>query len=222
MSNLDAKLRTELRAELLTLQRRLGITTVYVTHDQVEAMALGDRLAVMRGGRVVQVGRPVDVYRRPVDTFVAQALGSPVMNLIVAKVIVDGAGVALQLGAHRLVLDEVDSRSPGLVDLIGRQVIVGIRPEAFRHDPDGEFVLSLRFHEQIGSTQWIHAVIDAEVIDTTVPSEAVERVVVAAIEGRDPVSLWRPLRFTVDQRRISFFDRDTGARSAAGRCQGRP
>ncbi len=143
MSNLDAKLRTELRSELSVLLRRLGVTTVYVTHDQVEAMALGDRIAVMRHGRIVQSGRPVDVYRHPVDTFVAQFIGTPPMNLLVSRVVDDEAGVGLCFGSHRLSIGDIWDTWPDLGDLVGREIIVGIRPEAFRRDPHGELVLSL-------------------------------------------------------------------------------
>ena len=210
MSNLDAKLRTELRSELLALHQRLGITTVYVTHDQVEAMALGDRLAVMREGAVVQCGRPVDVYEHPVDTFVAQFLGSPPMNLLVGKVVTDDGSLGLRVGSHHISLDDVSSTWPHLSELSGRRIIVGIRPEAFRRDPEGELVLSVQFHEQIGKLQWIHAVIDATLIDTAEPELATEPALVAAVEGRGEVSLWKPLHLAVDHRQIHLFDHETG------------
>ena len=213
MSNLDAKLRTELRSELSVLLRRLGVTTVYVTHDQVEAMALGDRIAVMRHGRIVQSGRPVDVYRHPVDTFVAQFIGTPPMNLLVSRVVDDEAGVGLCFGSHRLSIGDIWDIWPDLGDLVGREIIVGIRPEAFRRDPHGELVLSLRYHEQVGATQWVHAVIDAEMVDTRDAGDTVgadEPTVVAALEGRREISLWKPLRLAVDHTQIYLFDSATG------------
>lgn len=210
MSNLDAKLRTELRSELLALHHRLGITTVYVTHDQVEAMALGDRVAVMKDGVVAQCGAPVDVYEHPVDAFVAQFLGTPPMNLLAGKVVTNDGSLGLQVGSHHISLDDVRSRWPGLTEMSGRRIIVGIRPEAFRRDIDGELVLSVQFHEQIGKLQWIHAVIDAAMIDTAEPELATEPALVAAVEGRGEVSLWKPLHLAIDHRQIHLFDDDTG------------
>ncbi len=210
MSNLDAKLRTELRADLLTLQRGLGITTIFVTHDQVEAMALGDDLAVMWQGRVVQSGRPIEIHRAPTDTFVAQFIGIPPMNLLVGQVAADDAGLALCVGSHRIPIGDVSARWPDLVNRIGGEVVVGIRPEAFRRDPNGEFVLSVRFHEQLGSRQWVHAYIDASVIDVTHAQSLAESTVIASLDGRGEVSLWKPLRLAVDHSQIHLFDRDTG------------
>ena len=210
MSNLDAKLRTALRSEVLMLQRRLGITTVYVTHDQVEAMALGDRVAVMRNGRIVQCGPPVDVYRWPKDTFVAQFIGSPPINLLAGRVVDDDAGVGLSVGSHLISLTDVEASWIGLDGRVGQEIIVGIRPDAFRRDPNGEFVLSVRFHEQLGTTQWVHADIDAPVIDTADTEKPAGPTLVAALEGRGQVSLWEPLRLGVDHRQIHLFDPVTG------------
>jgi multiple sugar transport system ATP-binding protein len=210
MSNLDAKLRTELRSELLRLQRRLGTTTVYVTHDQVEAMALGDRVAVMRDGRIVQCGPPVDVYRHPKDSFVAQFIGTPPMNLLVARIVRSDGGLVLLVGSQRMSIGDMPTRWPELVERAGEKIIVGIRPEAFRWDSEGELLLSLRFHEQLGTTQWIHAVTDAQVIDTTESQAVREPTIVAAVEGRGDVSLWEPLRLAVDHGGLHFFDLQTG------------
>lgn len=214
MSNLDAKLRTELRAELRTMQRRLGVTTVYVTHDQIEAMTLGDRVAVMRAGRIAQCAPPVELYRRPSDTFVAQFIGSPSMNLLGATVVRDPAGLGLQVGRHRISIDDVSWRWPGIDGLVDRDVIVGIRPEALRREAAGEFELSVRFFEQVGTQQWIRCYIDAPVIDTTESDwmgEPSEPSLVVATEGRSDVSLWKPLRLAVDHMHIHLFDRETGA-----------
>lgn len=217
MSNLDAKLRTELRAELRAMQRRLAATTVYVTHDQIEAMTLGDRVAVMRSGRIAQCAPPVELYRRPSDTYVAQFIGSPPMNLLGATVVRDSTGVGLQVGRHRISIDDVSWRWPGIDGLVDRGVIVGIRPEALRRDDAGEFELSVRFFEQVGTQQWIHCFIDAPVIDTTEsdsaiePIEPIEPTMVVALEGQGDVSLWKPLRLAVDHRQIHLFDRETGA-----------
>jgi multiple sugar transport system ATP-binding protein len=122
LSNLDAKLRVGMRASLAQLHARLGVTTVYVTHDQTEAMTLGQRVAVMRSGRIVQVDDPQTLYRKPGDLFVAAFIGSPAMNLVEADV--DGGDVVF--GAHRIPLDPDRRPAPG-VD----RVVLGIRPEAF-------------------------------------------------------------------------------------------
>jgi multiple sugar transport system ATP-binding protein len=130
LSNLDARLRTQTRVEIARLQRQLGTTSIYVTHDQVEAMTLGHRIAVLKDGRLEQVGTPSDLYQRPATTFVATFIGSPSMTLLPARVI--GGGLGLDAGV--LTLPAVPGlASYGLAD--GSQVIVGIRPESVR--PEG-------------------------------------------------------------------------------------
>jgi len=132
LSNLDARLRAEIRGEIATLVRQTGITTIYVTHDQVEAMTLGDRVAVVRGGRLQQVGPPEVLYRRPANTFVAAFLGTPGMNLFRTVVRRGDDGVTLDLGDHRLPVDsQVVADYPDLDRHLGRPLIAGLRPEAF-------------------------------------------------------------------------------------------
>ncbi len=229
MSNLDAKLRTDLRAELHAMQRRLDVTTVYVTHDQVEAMALGDRVAVMRAGRIAQCASPIEIFQRPADTFVAQFMGSPPMNLLGATVVRDGSGPGLQIGRYRVPLDGAARRWPRIDGLIDREVIVGIRPDAFHRDPFGVFELSVRFHEHLGAVQWVHALIDAPVIRVIEPVDDGCRdallstdqpgidgsdqgsTIVAAIDGHDEVNRWAPLRLSVDVGQVHLFDVETGA-----------
>ncbi len=148
LSNLDAKLRGQVRAELKRLHQRLGVTSIYVTHDQVEAMTLGDRICVMNGGELQQEGTPQEVYDAPVNLFVAGFLGSPAMNLLPAAV-VDGYAV---LGGHRV------AAVPG-----GRgEVIVGIRPEALRaRGAQAHGIrVQVEFHEPLGSHVLIHALVD--------------------------------------------------------------
>jgi multiple sugar transport system ATP-binding protein len=246
MSNLDAKLRTALRSELLGLQRRLGVTTVYVTHDQVEAMSLGDRVAVMRAGRIVQCATPLEIYERPVDMYVGQFIGSPPMNLLRATLVSDATGPVLQIGSSRVSIGAVASRWPGLEAVVGSDVVVGIRPDAFRRDAAGEFELSVRFHEQVGSLQWVHALVDAPVLDAV---DAVERLavperrrepftpdqpievsdddatIVVALEERVATNRWAPLRLSVQCDRIHLFDAATGLafdRSATDPAPGQP
>lgn len=132
LSNLDARLRAEIRGEIAALVHQTGITTVYVTHDQVEAMTLGDRVAVVRSGTLQQVGPPEALYRRPANTFVAAFLGTPGMNLFRTTVRRGDGGVTLDLGGHRLPVDpEAVAAYPDLDHHLDQPLIAGLRPEAF-------------------------------------------------------------------------------------------
>ena len=126
LSNLDAKLRIQTRAELIKLHRRLGITTVYVTHDQVEAMTMGDRIVVMKDGLVQQCDTPLQIYRFPANKFVAGFIGSPPMNFVDATVESDGGSVYIKAAGFRTKVD--DERAPKLRDFVGKEVSFGIRP----------------------------------------------------------------------------------------------
>ncbi|MET9713011.1 ABC transporter ATP-binding protein [Nocardiopsis alba] len=139
LSNLDAKLRVQMRASLNQLHERLGVTTVYVTHDQVEAMTLGDRVAVLRDGRLQQVDTPKRLFDAPVNLFVAGFIGSPAMNFIDAELVRENDEVVLKFAEHRLPVPAsvIDSR-PNLSDYVGRSLILGIRPSDFSDaDLDG-------------------------------------------------------------------------------------
>src|SRR5947208_1034352 len=125
LSNLDAKLRVEMRAEIARIQRDLNATTIYVTHDQTEAMTLGDRVAVMRDGVLQQAGSPKDLYERPVNLFVAEFIGSPAMNLVGADIGRENGRLEAVFGENSLRLDA----HPALAPFEGRRVILGIRPE---------------------------------------------------------------------------------------------
>jgi multiple sugar transport system ATP-binding protein len=129
LSNLDAKLRVAMRGELMRLHQRYATTTIYVTHDQVEAMTLGDRIAVLNQGRLQQVGTPQELYATPCNVFVAGFIGSPAMNLAQGRIETDPTGIALVAGGHRWVLpDSQLRRRPMLAAHAGREVIVGLRP----------------------------------------------------------------------------------------------
>jgi multiple sugar transport system ATP-binding protein len=131
LSNLDAKLRVQMRAEISQLQSRLGTTTIYVTHDQVEAMTMGDRVAVMRKGELQQVASPQELYDHPVNLFVGGFIGSPAMNLLEATLERANGGLAVKFGSQRIELgDRCLRERPALSEFEGRPVIVGIRPEA--------------------------------------------------------------------------------------------
>jgi multiple sugar transport system ATP-binding protein len=139
LSNLDAKLRVQMRSEIRALQRRLGVTTIYVTHDQVEAMTMGDRVAVLRGGKLQQVATPHELYRQPANLFVAGFIGSPAMNLVEGSL--QNSVVKIGRGA-------------------GRRVAVGIRPEHLMLDPDG-LRASVTHVEDLGAELIVHAEVDA-------------------------------------------------------------
>ncbi len=128
LSNLDAALRLDTRNEIIRQHQRLGTTMIYVTHDQVEAMTMSQRMCIMNGGRVMQVGKPLEIYRQPADTFVARFLGSPPMNLIPATIVVDGDQVIARIGESSIGLSRWSPRD--LIGLAGREVLVGIRPES--------------------------------------------------------------------------------------------
>src|SRR5512134_972438 len=132
LSNLDAKLRVQMRGEIHDLQRRLGVTTLYVTHDQVEAMTLGDRVAVMLDGRLQQVATPEALYEAPVNDFVASFIGSPSINMVEAKLARANGSLTVSFGGHVLAVDEKVARArPTLDEYVGRTVLLGIRPEDF-------------------------------------------------------------------------------------------
>jgi len=125
LSNLDAKLRTQMRAEIKRLHKRLGVTSIYVTHDQVEAMTLADRIVVMNDGRIEQVGTPMDLFNNPVSTFVASFIGSPPMNQFSAKLIAGDSGPVASFNGVHITLPKLDA----LQNSVGREVVVGVRPE---------------------------------------------------------------------------------------------
>jgi multiple sugar transport system ATP-binding protein len=131
LSNLDAKLRVHMRAEIASLQNSLGVTTIYVTHDQVEAMTMGDRVAVMRKGELQQVAPPQELYEQPVNIFVGGFIGSPAMNLVESAIERRNGNYVAKLGDQELTLDEqVVKARPKIEEYVGRQVVLGIRPES--------------------------------------------------------------------------------------------
>jgi len=155
LSNLDAKLRTQMRAEIRRLHNRLGVTSIYVTHDQVEAMTLADRIVVMNNGHIEQVGTPMDLFMNPANTFVAGFLGSPPMNQMKGTLTESGADV----GGVQIAL------SASTVGHVGRDVIVGIRPEHVSLEPGArtsEFPIELDLVEPLGSEALLHARRDGE------------------------------------------------------------
>jgi len=216
MSNLDAKLRTETRFEIIGLHHLVHVTTLYVTHDQVEAMAMGDRAAVMRAGRIVQSGTPIDLYEHPVDLFVAQFIGSPPMNVVVATVVARDGALALRIGPFTVLLgDEGERALPGVARMVGRRVALGFRPESVRRDPDGPIVVSPTWAEGRGVDQLVTARLEAndvrETSDGIVVSEDASSMINVSMPARDVIDIWKPLPLSIDTASIRLFDLTTGA-----------
>lgn len=224
LSNLDAKLRTEARATITSIHRRLRSTTVYVTHDQLEAMSMADRVLVMRQGEVVQRGAPIDVYRAPDDLFVASFLGSPPLSTLLGRVEPTSTGeVELVMGSHRQRF--AAERFPSLCRLLGgggREVVVGIRPEAVRFDPHGPLELSVESAESLGREWHVRLVVDAPAV--TVGEDGVGHEVrshpFSAISLLAPLdaapSLWAPIRASIDAAGVHLFDPVDGRSLAHG------
>jgi multiple sugar transport system ATP-binding protein len=188
LSNLDAKLRVQMRSEIGALQSQLGTTTIYVTHDQVEAMTMGDRVAVMRKGELQQVAPPQVLYDRPVNLFVGGFIGSPAMNMVEATLERADDGLAANLGTQRITLgQDVLKQRPGLGGFEGRTVILGIRPEdledaAVATDiPAGQRLQgTVRLREALGSEIMVHFEVEAR------PAETEDVRELRADVGQDP------------------------------------
>jgi multiple sugar transport system ATP-binding protein len=233
LSNLDAKLRVQMRAEISTLQRDLGVTTIYVTHDQVEAMTMGDRVAVMRKGEIQQVDDPQTLYDRPVNLFVGGFIGSPAMNMLDAEIVRSNGGVGAKVGDQTIALgaETLDLR-PSLRQYEGRRVILGIRPEdledaALETDAPPERTLRgrLQLREALGSEIMAHFAIkgahaetdeirelarDAGAADSEIGVGEGEAVVVGRFGARSRLKEGDDVTAVVDTRALHFFDPDTG------------
>jgi multiple sugar transport system ATP-binding protein len=233
LSNLDAKLRVEMRAEISRIQRNLAVTTIYVTHDQVEAMTMGDRVAVMRGGHLQQVASPQELYDRPANLFVAEFIGSPAMNLIRANLVRDGGVVQVLFADGALTVPEpVSVARPSLASFEGREVIVGIRPEDLEDasiSRDGVrdvLPVEVDIREDMGSEVFAHFAVDAEPVQTQEVLEAMEEddvagavrermrrgvPFIARLDRGTGAREGERLELAVDTSRLHFFDPETGA-----------
>src|SRR5918996_178972 len=219
LSDVDAKLRDQMRSELTRIQRSLGTTTIYVTHDQAEALQLGDLVAVLDRGVLRQVGTPRALYDRPKDLFVAAFLGTPPMNLAEATVERSDGGTSVRFGDHRLLLENGD----GLTD--GRQVIVGIRPEHLRPARSGRpgagtMTIRVDRHDRLGGDGLIRFMVQAPLLMESDPRDAVDPEPWAAErtntftarlgdEGADEDWTGRTIDLSVDPARIHLFDPGT-------------
>ena len=236
LSNLDAKLRVQMRSEISRMQRDLGTTMIYVTHDQTEAMTMGNQVAVMKGGDLQQVDAPDVLYARPVNLFVAGFIGSPAMNFVQARLSGDADSLDVDFADARLRVDReaIDLR-PGLRRYTGRPVVLGIRPDATedaaiaRDAPaDRRFSAMVELRETVGSEAFIHFTLDAPPVVTEdtrelaadTGSEMVERLEEEAAEQKTPFVARAHARsraregerveLAVDTRELHFFDPDSG------------
>ena len=236
LSNLDAKLRVQMRSEIARIQSELGVTTLYVTHDQVEAMTMGDRVAVIRKGVLQQVGAPQFLYDHPHNLFVGGFIGSPAMNMVEATVTRSNGSAAVEFGGVRLSLpDEVLAERPALKGFDGRQVILGIRPEDMEDatlvseaPAERRIRSTVLLREALGADVLVHFKIQAPTVTTEdakelagdVGQEALEAVERAAQAGestflarlnpRTAVRKGEPIELVVDVHRLHFFDPEGG------------
>jgi multiple sugar transport system ATP-binding protein len=227
LSNLDAKLRVEMRAEIARIQRDLGATTVYVTHDQTEAMTLGDRVAVMRDGFLQQLGPPAELYARPANLFVAEFVGSPAMNLVGADIERANGGVRVTFGDNALQLDA----HPELAPYAGRRVILGVRPEDLEDaavaggDGGRTISSSVDIREDLGAEVLVHfgvagPPVRGEDVEAALGEEALEATSGAAqrhgalftarISRDSKAREGDRIELSVDTARLHFFEPETG------------
>ncbi|QHQ35414.1 ABC transporter ATP-binding protein [Algicella marina] len=197
LSNLDAKLRTQMRAEIKRLHKRLGATSIYVTHDQVEAMTLADRIVVMHDGRIEQIGSPMELFLNPANTFVAGFLGSPPMNMVRATVVAGDQGPVAEFDGQRIHLQQF----PALADTVGKEVILGIRPEfvsVARQDDPNLINLDVDLVETLGSEALIHASLQGEPF--VIRTDTVGQMhILEGIRG-----------FTIEPHLVKVFDAQSG------------
>jgi multiple sugar transport system ATP-binding protein len=237
LSNLDAKLRVQMRAEISRIQRQLSVTTVYVTHDQVEAMTMGDRVAVLRRGLLQQFDAPQVLYERPANLFVASFIGSPAMNMLEGSLERDGDGLAVRIGATTLALPaEVLNARPALLNNLDKPIAVGIRPEALDEPGRRNGEAGGRLRGRVTAIEALgpellayvdieaHPVLVEDVLEGLVDMEAAEDIaeiksdadgaaranVVARLEASTTVRPDDMLELSVDLRRLHFFDLDSG------------
>jgi multiple sugar transport system ATP-binding protein len=220
LSNLDAKLRVQMRAEIAGLQRELGVTTFYVTHDQVEAMTMGDRVAVIKDGYLQQVDSPQNLYDRPNNVFVAAFIGSPSMNLYDGKLSFSGDAGSIQIGSQSLALaPESLAARPGLRGYDGKRVVVGVRPEDFEDAalagdvrPGSVLRADVSLLEALGSEIMVHFRLDASRVDSGDP-DAVEEAGISNAVGRfhprSRVKVGDKAEIAVSTENLHFFDPDS-------------
>jgi multiple sugar transport system ATP-binding protein len=236
LSNLDAKLRVQMRAEISRIQRQLNVTTVYVTHDQVEAMTMGDRVAVLRRGLLQQFDAPQHLYEQPANLFVASFIGSPAMNMLEATLERKGDDVVCRVGSATLTLPaQVLSARPALLGYVGRSIALGIRPEALRdsgrNGDEGRLRGVVSAIEALGPEQLAHIDVEAkpvlvdDVVEGLVDMEEAEDLaeirtdtdgaaratLVARLEASASLRPDETVELAIDLGKLHFFDLETGA-----------
>jgi multiple sugar transport system ATP-binding protein len=225
LSNLDAKLRVQMRAEIASLQHRLGVTTVYVTHDQVEAMTMGHRVALLKDGVLQQVDTPTNLYNKPRNTFVAAFIGAPTMNLYWATLEGQGDDLGVRLASHLLKLPaRARAEHPGLDRYAGKRLIVGIRPEDIADaatvpdaDPANSITAQVDLVEALGSDVIVHLGIDAQAAEVR-SSDSLDEIkadenksrCVARFTAKSDVRIGQTATVAFDTERMHFFDGETG------------
>jgi multiple sugar transport system ATP-binding protein len=227
LSNLDAKLRVQMRAEIARLQHDLAVTTIYVTHDQVEAMTMGDRVCVLKDGYFQQVDTPQNLYDNPTNVFVAAFIGSPSMNLYEATVEAhDGGGGSVTFGSQTVSFgQEVLTKFPELVGYAGRKVVLGIRPEDFEDaslvagsDESRRIKGHVNLVEALGSELMVHFSIDAPTVNSGDPDAPEKELgegianAVARFNPRSPVKADHSVEMVVATENVHFFDAETHQR----------
>jgi len=234
LSNLDAKLRVQMRAEIARIQRDLGVTTIYVTHDQGEAMTLGDRVCVMRAGVLQQADRPQVLYDEPANLFVAGFIGSPAMNLAVAELVEESGALAVVFGKHRLPVEgDVAWSRPELRSYVGRKLAIGIRPEDLEDaslvpasPADRRIRVAVDIKEDMGAEVYLHFASEAPIVQTEEVREIVGEEALEAAEEQTHHhgAAWtarvarqtlaregEEIELAVSTGHLHFFDLDSGA-----------
>jgi multiple sugar transport system ATP-binding protein len=201
LSNLDAKLRTQIRAEIASLQKSSGVTTIYVTHDQVEAMTLGDRIAVLNAGRLRQVGQPQELYDHPANTFIAAFLGNPGMNIFDAKMIRETAMLQLAGGGWQIPIAPLLTRKPSLAEHLERPLLAGLRPEAFSAQAAGTEVI-VETVESLGHECLVYFTTSGLDLGKD------QKILVARLPGPQTKMQGRSIRLGFDPERLHFFTGD--------------
>jgi multiple sugar transport system ATP-binding protein len=237
LSNLDAKLRVQMRSEIARVQHELGTTTIYVTHDQIEAMTMGDRVAVIRKGMLQQADTPQFLYEHPINVFVAGFIGSPAMNLVEATLVGSDGAIAVEVGGFKLTVPpEVVANRPALRKYQDRKVVLGIRPEDMEDGAlvpdapaDRRISSSVELNEALGSDVVVHFKLnappaiteDVKELAVDVSEEALDRVkqkaeegessVIARLDPRTRVRQGESMELVVDTGRLHFFDTEDGS-----------
>jgi multiple sugar transport system ATP-binding protein len=244
LSNLDAKLRVQMRSEILGIQQQLQVTTIYVTHDQTEAMTLGDLVAVMRNGKVQQLASPHDVYSQPSNLFVAGFIGSPAMNMVLATISRRNGSMFVKFGPHEMrIPKELAASRPALNGYDGRKVVLGIRPEDMEDaanvslpDDGSSFPIVVQLAEAMGSDVYLHFMVDAPPVVTEETKELASELGADVLQGLQQLASEQKTSFVarvspettatkgasrnvvVDTRKLYFFDPESGQSISDGQA----